>query len=184
MTKAKAKIDTEAQKMIFTSHGRKLSVPLDIRRGVLPRIVEVPTDHEEEEQETEDNTAYINMVEEANVAISENSSEWRRLTREEKNLLMEYTMRNTRCPCCDQRVYCAEQMCTCADTKCIENHDTIKNHLPKEKRIKKPRIPQTCRQYCPVMLAGPYSGTNPHPYVDNTGEVWDCFWENVGYIGK
>ena len=40
LTKAKAKIDAEAQRMIFVSHGRKFSVPLDIRRGVLPRITQ------------------------------------------------------------------------------------------------------------------------------------------------
>src|ERR1700748_115143 len=34
------------------------------------------------------------------------------------------------------------------------------------------------------MPAGPYNGNNLHPYCDNTGEVYDCFWENVGYIGK
>ena len=187
LTKAKAKIDTDAQKMTFVSHGRRFSVPLDIRQGVLLRIVEIPEEAaEDKEDQEEDHVAYINTAEEANIVISENrvNPAYRHLTLVEKNLLIEWTMRNVRCPFCDQRVYCAEQMCNCMDTKLIQQHESIGDHLPKERRIKTPRLPEVRRQYCPVMPAGPYNGNNPHPYCDNTGEVYDCFWENVGYIGK
>ena len=90
LTKAKAKINTDAQKMIFVNYGRKFSVPLDIRRGVLPRIVEIPENTKEEESEIEeDQTAYINVVQEQANVVEEVSSTYRRLTREEKNLLIE-----------------------------------------------------------------------------------------------
>ena len=36
LKKAKAKIDTDAQKLMFYNHGRKFSIPLDIQQGVLP----------------------------------------------------------------------------------------------------------------------------------------------------
>src|SRR6201985_188599 len=163
LTKAKAKIDTDAQKMIFVSHGRRFSVPLDIRRGVLPRIMEVPEEATVPEQEQEeDHIAYINAAEEANIVILENrvNPAYHHLTLVEKNLLIKWTMRNIRCPFCDQRVYCAEQMCNCMDTKLIQQHKGIGDHLPRERRIKTPRLPEVRRQYCPVMQAGPYNGRN------------------------
>ena len=61
LNKAKAKIDVEAQKLVFLSHRRRFSIPLDIRRKVLPRLVEpsMIRYEEEDEQYFEDGEAYI-----------------------------------------------------------------------------------------------------------------------------
>ena len=52
-------------------------------------------------------------------------SEYRSLDHQEKEELMEYNMKTTRCPFCDDRIYCAEQMCTCASTKKIPRDDRL-----------------------------------------------------------
>jgi hypothetical protein len=30
----------------------------------------------------------------------------------------------------------------------------------------------------------PYSGANPHPFENNTGEIFDHFWDQYRYLGK
>jgi hypothetical protein len=141
LKKAKARIDLDAQRLIFTNHGRKFCVPLDIQKGVVPKLTQRPEDEEsEEEDEMTPGEAHLNVAEEeANVVIHE---EYRHLNRREKNQLIEYNMRNTECPFCGERIYCAEMMCTCSDTKVIPFLDTLEQHLLEECKIKKPRMQQ------------------------------------------
>ena len=113
-------------------------------------------------------------------------SEYRSLDHQEKEELMEYNMKTTRCPFCDDRIYCAEQMCTCASTKKIPRDDRLQDHLPK-KNIPYHRDTTWGRkehQHYPDMNQAPYSGRNPHPFANSTGELWDIFWANHKYVGK
>jgi dUTP pyrophosphatase len=116
---------------------------------------------------------------------------YRMLTREERRELIDWTMQQTKCPFCEERVYCAEQMCSCIVTKWIPREDTLHQHLPESRWIKKPQENlqwnqwgKKERQYCPDLPQGPYSGKNPHPFEDHTGETWERFHKNFRYIGK
>src|ERR1700691_1291654 len=63
---------------------------------------------------------------------------YRMLTREEWRELIDWTMQQTKCPFCEERVYCAEQMCSCMNTKRIPREDTLRQHLPESKWNKRP----------------------------------------------
>ena len=112
---------------------------------------------------------------------------YRFLTIKERRELMDWNMQQQWCPFCEQRIYCAEEMCTCSSTKRIPNQDMLSQHLPERKPR---RVAKTNhwgrkeRQQCPELAEELYSGRNPHPFANSTGELWDTFWENYPYIGK
>src|SRR6201985_3055760 len=97
-------------------------------------------------------------------------------------------MYTQRCPFCDTRIYCTEMMCDCAQTKRIPVGSKLSDHYEAIAKPPKQRKGNYWgrmeRQQVPDLAQGPYSGRNPHPFADSTGELWDVFWENVGYIGK
>ena len=141
--------------------------------------------NKEEEQYFEDGEAYIQYTEEeANVIMSEQEAKFRLLDTKERIQLMDHNLRTTRCPFCDTRVYCTEHICTCAHTKMILIEETLEQYLSKKRQVKKQKVQEIIRQNCPLMNEGPYSGANPHPFENNTGEVYDHFWDQYRYLAR
>src|ERR1700748_399352 len=178
LKKARAGINFETQRMTFWNHGRKFSIPLDIRRGVTPRLTQLPEDDESDEEKLTPGEAHLQVAQQAMVVVSE---EYRQLNKEERNALIEYNMKMTKCPFCQKQIYCAEMMCSCSSTQRISYLRTLESYLPKTK----PKVPkQLRRRTMPAMSSGPYNGWNPHPFENNTGRVYDIFWDNWKYVGK
>ena len=99
---------------------------------------------------------------------------YRKLNEQEQITLINWNMVQTRCPFCDQRIYCAEHMCNCSTTHLILDESKVEDFLTikkKDRRIK----PQLRRRQMPPMNNRPYHGKNPHPYANNTREIYNIF---------
>src|SRR5579864_7042880 len=116
--------------MFFNWRGRRFSTPISIKKGVLPCLVEEEEEESESMEDVEDNEAFIQYAEEEDHG-------YRILTQEERTQLQEYNMRTTRCPFCSTKIYYAEMMCSCPETKNIPRNMTLQEHLPVERPPKK-----------------------------------------------
>src|SRR5208282_5030261 len=159
LVKAKATVDLNAEAMRITWKGKRYEVPLNMDRGVKPRIIE-------------DTDGYYTILEEA----------FTTLTSEQESKLRQLTMQWQWCPVCDKKVYCAELLCQCASTFTTqENFEQLitqwtkkadKLQKNREKRIQKEIETQATwadltKERDPHTLPA-FNGENPNP----TRELW------------
>src|SRR6201985_1355843 len=112
--------------MTFWNNNRKFSVPLDIRRGVTPRLTQLPEDDESNEEKLAPGEAHLQVAQQVMVTIPE---EYYHLNKIEKNTLIEHNMRTTKCLFCQKQIYCAEMICSCAHTQRIPYLRTLESYL-------------------------------------------------------
>ena len=111
-----------------------------------------------------------------------NEKGYRRLTTLEQHRLQEISMHNRSCPYCEKPIYCAEHMCSCAQTKMLSQDEAFPPTT--KKRLEKRQEVPGWKKDPPMFQQGPYHGQNPHPFKEHTVEVWQQFWGAVLYIGK
>ena len=117
-----------------------------------------------------------------------NEHGYRRLSQDEQGTLQEFTIKETWCPICGIRVYCAEMLCTCAEITKVHKTEELeqmylKVHAFKDKKPKKvdayeKTVPP---EFFPIDQI--YTGQNPHPFANHIG-IYDIFWKTVPFIGR
>ena len=93
LAKAKATVDLNAEAMRISWKGKRYEIPLNLDRGVKPRIIT-----------EEDAEGYYTILEEAPTMLNQ----------EQESQVRQLTMQWQWCPICDKKVYCAELLCQCA----------------------------------------------------------------------
>jgi hypothetical protein len=191
LTKANATIDTNAMKMRIEIRGRRFEVPVNSRRGVRPKM---ESDEESEDdqilviQNKREPRPYADTKEEVTKLHPEdhkwNEQGYRHLKETERNQLREVSLFNRCCPYCRKSIYCAEHMCSCAETHMLREGDIFPPLRIQRSAYATLQSTPGWKKNVPMFPIGPYNGSNPHPFREHTAEVWKCFWETAPYIGK
>ena len=177
--KAGAIIDMAAQKMQINWKGRKMQIPINLSKGVLPEL------EEPEEKEPE---FYVTQF--------EAQATQRGLTQHEQSEFFVRLMQDRKCELCGTRIYCAEHMCSCSATWKFDYGQRWQDAYPKQK-FWSTYEPKEEKYFPPIWFGneatGPWNNKNPHPlrnefktwesYGEKT-DMWSIFWNQAKFIGK
>src|ERR1700677_1732158 len=180
LDKARAVINIFGERIRITCRGRTLQIPINIQKGARPETEDVTHQPDQVMVAQPGSSHDIDFEDTDDEEKAQHG--WRLLYKKERNYLIDWNIRYRYYPFCEQRIYCAEMMCDCPQTKRIPKEDTLQEHMPTNPRIHN-RPPQPKKQEMPNLQQGPYSGKQPHPFRDGS-RIWDICREKAPFIGK